>query len=40
MHELGVVFRVLDMVEEVAAENELTEVESVTLELGEVTTVI
>lgn len=40
MHELGVVFRVLDMVEEVAAENELTEVESVTLELGEVSTVI
>ena len=34
MHELGVVFHVIKIVEEVATENELTEVESVTLELG------
>lgn len=40
MHELGIVFRVIQMVEEVAAENSLTEIESVTLELGEVSTVI
>lgn len=40
MHELGVVFHVIKIVEEVATENELTEVESVTLELGEVSGVI
>lgn len=40
MHELGVVFHVIDMVEEVAKENSLTEIQSVTLELGEVSTVI
>ena len=40
MHELGVVFHVIKIVEEVAAENQLTEVESVTLELGEVSGVI
>lgn len=40
MHELGVVFHVIEMVEEVAAENGLTEVSSVTLELGEVCGVI
>lgn len=40
MHELGVVFHVIKMVEEVCDENELTEVSSVTLELGEVSTVI
>jgi hydrogenase nickel incorporation protein HypA/HybF len=40
MHELGVVFHVIKMVDEVAAENNLTQVESVTLELGEVSTVI
>lgn len=40
MHELGVVFQVIKMVEEVCSENELTEVSSVTLELGELSTVI
>lgn len=40
MHELGVVFHVIKMVEEVAEENDLTEVQSVTLQLGEVSTVI
>lgn len=40
MHELGVVFHVIKAVEEVVADNNLTEVKSVTLELGEVSTVI
>lgn len=40
MHELGVVFHVVKMVKEVASENNLTEIQSVTLELGEVSTVI
>lgn len=40
MHELGVVFHVIDIVEEVAAEHELTEISAVTLELGEVSNVI
>lgn len=40
MHELGVVFHVIKMVENVVAENDLTEVASVTIELGEVSTVI
>lgn len=40
MHELGVVFHVIKKVEEVAKENDLTEIKSVTLEVGEVSTVI
>ena len=40
MHELGVTFKVLDMVEETAVENEMTAVDTVVLELGEVSTVI
>lgn len=40
MHELGVVFRVMDTVKDVAQENSLTRIHSVTLELGEVSTVI
>ena len=40
MHELGVVFHVIKKVEEVAAENNITEINSVTLEIGEVSTVI
>ena len=40
MHELGVVFHVIDMVEGLCEENSLTEVKSVTLQLGEVSTVI
>ncbi len=40
MHELGVVFHVVDMVEDLCNKNALTEVKSVTIELGEVSTVI
>ncbi len=40
MHELGVVFHVIKKVEEVAKENDITEIKSVTLEVGEVSTVI
>ncbi len=40
MHELGVVFHVIKTVEEVAKENDITEIKSVTLEIGEVSTVI
>lgn len=41
MHELGIVFYIIDDVEEVVAENEdVTAVESVTLELGEVSGVV
>ena len=40
MHELGIVFHVIDMVEKAAAENKAEAVSSVTLELGEVSGVI
>lgn len=40
MHELGVVFHVIKTVEEVAKENDITEIKSVTLQIGEVSTVI
>lgn len=40
MHELGVVFHVIKTVEEVAKQNDITEIKSVTLEIGEVSTVI
>ena len=40
MHELGVVFHVIKKVEEVARDNDITEINSVTLEIGEVSTVI
>ena len=40
MHELGVVFHVIKKVEQVCEENNLTRIYSVTLELGEVSTVI
>ncbi len=40
MHELGVVFRVIDNLKQVAAENDLKEINSVTIALGEVSTVI
>ncbi len=40
MHELGVVFNVIRRVEEVAAENDVTSVLSVSLRIGEVSTVI
>ena len=34
MHELGVVFHIINGVKKVAEENELTEIASVTVELG------
>ncbi len=40
MHELGVVFHIIKGVEKTAAENHLTEIASVTVELGQVSTVI
>jgi hydrogenase nickel incorporation protein HypA/HybF len=40
MHELGIVFHIIKTVEEVVAEQELAEVRSVTLEIGEVSGVI
>lgn len=40
MHELGVVFHIIKGVEKIAAENQLTEIASVTIELGQVSTVI
>ena len=40
MHELGVVFKVIDNLKEVAAENDISEISKVTIGLGEVSTVI
>ncbi len=40
MHELGVVFHIMDALEEVAKENNVSHVQSVTVEVGEVSTVI
>lgn len=40
MHELGVVFHILDDLREVAAENNVTKISKVTLQLGEVSTII
>ncbi|MBP3870957.1 MAG: hydrogenase maturation nickel metallochaperone HypA [Faecalicoccus sp.] len=40
MHELGIALHVMDTVEELAKENELEHVYSVTLEIGEVSGVI
>ena len=40
MHELGVVFNIMDTVHEVAAENNVAKVDAVTLRLGEVSGVI
>ena len=40
MHELGVVFHIMDSLEEVAKENDVTQIQSVTIEVGEVSTVI
>jgi len=40
MHELGVVFHIIDDLTDLAKENELTEIQSVTLQLGEVSAVI
>lgn len=40
MHELGVVFHIMDSLEKVADENEVEGISKVVLELGEVSTVI
>lgn len=40
MHELGIVFHIIDSLEKIGEENELSEVSTVTLEIGEVTGVI
>lgn len=40
MHELGIVFHIIKTVERVGAENKLTMVSTVTLELGEVSGVV
>ena len=40
MHELGVVFHIMDSLEKVAQENEVMGISKVVLELGEVSTVI
>ena len=40
MHELGIVFHMIDLLEEVGRENRLTSITRVTLNLGEVTGVI
>ena len=40
MHELGIVFHVLDTVRDVAKENNVKRVRSVTVEIGEVSTVV
>ena len=40
MHELGIVFQIIKTIEEVAEEQNLSKVSSVTLEIGEVSTVI
>lgn len=40
MHELSIVFEVIDQVEEIAKNNDVLEVTNLTIELGEVSTVI
>ncbi|WP_026509293.1 hydrogenase maturation nickel metallochaperone HypA [Butyrivibrio sp. LC3010] len=40
MHELGVVFHIIDDLKVVAEENQLEKIDKVTIELGEVSTVI
>ena len=40
MHELGVVFHIMDSLESVAAENNVPQIRSVTIEVGEVSAVI
>ena len=40
MHELGIVFHMIDLLEEVGRDNGLTSISRVTLNLGEVTGVI
>ena len=40
MHELGTIYYVIDTVEKLMVENQLTEVGSITLEVGEVSGII
>ena len=40
MHELGVVFHVIDQIEELAKENQVSHVNSVTLQIGTVTGIV
>lgn len=40
MHELGIVFHIMDTLEAVGRENHLTSIRSVTVELGEVSAVV
>ena len=40
MHELGIVFHIIDALDTVAKENDLSAIQSVTIQLGEVSTVI
>lgn len=40
MHELGVVLHIIETVEDVAKKNNANRIDSVTLEIGEVSTVI
>ncbi len=40
MHELGIVIKIIESVEALGAENNLTQVSSVTLELGEVSGIV
>lgn len=40
MHELGIIFSIMDSIEKIGAENSLTKISSVTLEVGEVSTII
>ncbi|MGM9548440.1 MAG: hydrogenase maturation nickel metallochaperone HypA [Faecousia sp.] len=40
MHELGIVFHIMDSLETAARDNNLTRIQSVTVEVGEVSTVL
>lgn len=40
MHELGIVFHIIDSLEKIAVENQLSEIASVTLEIGVVSGVV
>ena len=40
MHELGIVLNVIDRVEEIAKENKVKEVTKLTLEIGEVSSIV
>lgn len=40
MHELGIVMQVIDQVEKVAAQNEVTQVRKLNMEVGEVSSVV